>query len=207
MNNIKAELKKDWPKNRAIHLVFHGHSVPSGYFKTPVINTFDSYPFLALKKLKDIYPNALINMIITAKGGENSVDGEKRFEKEVLIHKPDVLFIDYALNDRDIGIEKSMDAMTKMVEKALATNVQVVLFTPTPHEDYSLLDDSNPYQPFAREIRLLATKHGLGLVDSYDVFKKKQSEEHSISKYMSQVNHPNKEGHQLVANEIIKLFE
>ncbi len=33
LKEIKLELKKEWPKNRTINLVFHGHSVPAGYFK------------------------------------------------------------------------------------------------------------------------------------------------------------------------------
>ena len=39
LNDIKTELTKEWPKNRTINLVFHGHSVPAGYFKTPIVNT------------------------------------------------------------------------------------------------------------------------------------------------------------------------
>ena len=107
---IKKELTKEWPGNRTINLVFHGHSVPAGYFKTPVVNTFDSYPYLLLKELKERYPHAVINVICTAIGGENSSAGAKRFDSDVLGHKPDVLFIDYALNDRGIGLEQSKEA-------------------------------------------------------------------------------------------------
>ena len=52
-----------------------------------------SYPHLVLKNLKEVYPYAAINTIITAIGGENSVDGEKRFKDDVLNHKPDILII------------------------------------------------------------------------------------------------------------------
>ena len=38
LQDIKMELKKQWPSNKRIHIVFHGHSVPSGYFKTPKVN-------------------------------------------------------------------------------------------------------------------------------------------------------------------------
>jgi len=100
---IKKELSKEWPENRTINLVFHGHSVPAGYFKTPLVNTFDSYPYLLLKELKELYPHAVINVICTAIGGENSSAGARRFESDVLVHKPDVLFIDYALNDRGLA--------------------------------------------------------------------------------------------------------
>jgi lysophospholipase L1-like esterase len=188
-------------------LVFHGHSVPSGYFKTPIVNTFESYPFLFFKQLKEIYPNAVVNVITTAKGGENSVNGEKRFKKDVLTHKPDVLFIDYALNDRVGGIEQSKKAMTKMIKAALKKHIKVILFTPTPHQNFNLLDTTNAYEPFAKEIRWLAKEYSVGLVDSYNIFREKLKEGHKVTEYMSQVNHPNKEGHQLVADEILKWFE
>lgn len=77
---IKTELKKEWPKNRTINLVFHGHSVPAGYFKTPLVNTFDAYPLQVLKMVKEKYPFAVINIINTSIGGENSLSGEKRFD-------------------------------------------------------------------------------------------------------------------------------
>ena len=36
--DIQAIMKTEWPKNRTVNLVFHGHSVPAGYFKTPTVN-------------------------------------------------------------------------------------------------------------------------------------------------------------------------
>src|SRR5690606_5862244 len=107
LQEIKMELEKKWPDNRTINLVFHGHSVPAGYFKTPVVNTLDAYPFQVLKGIKEHYPHAVINIINTSIGGENSISGAERFETGVLIHRPDVLFLDYALNDTGIGLETS----------------------------------------------------------------------------------------------------
>jgi acyl-CoA thioesterase I len=43
---LVAELKQQWPANRAITVACHGHSVPSGYFHTPVVDTFNAYPHL-----------------------------------------------------------------------------------------------------------------------------------------------------------------
>ena len=80
LSEIKIELTKEWPKNKTINLVFHGHSVPAGYFKTPVVNTLKSYPYQVLEQLKGLYPLAVINVINTAIGGENSINGEKRFK-------------------------------------------------------------------------------------------------------------------------------
>ena len=56
-------------------MVAHGHSVPAGYFKTPVVQTFDAYPHLPHKALNERYAHAVINVIVTVMGGEDSVSG------------------------------------------------------------------------------------------------------------------------------------
>lgn len=207
LQDCKIELKKEWPKNRTINLVFHGHSVPAGYFKTPVVNTFESYPFQLLKELKELYPYAVINIIITSIGGENSISGEKRFEADVLVHKPDILFIDYALNDRSIGLDKSAEAWSKMIEKATKKRIKVVLLTPSPDQSINILDSNNDLEKHSLQVKTLAKKYGVGLVDSYERFKQKVILEDSISHYMSQVNHPNEKGNLMIANEIMKYFK
>jgi len=207
LNGVKTELKKEWPKNRTINLVFHGHSVPSGYFKTPIVNSLQSYPFLVFKKVKEMYPYAVVNVIVTGIGGENSVSGQKRFKRDVLTHKPDVLFIDYALNDRMIGVEKSKAAMSKMIKAALKKGIKVILLTPSPDQNYNILDPNNVYEAYKNEIIGLAKQYNVGLVDSYSLFKNKIAAGHPVAGYMSQVNHPNEAGHQIIVNEIVKWFK
>jgi hypothetical protein len=46
LNETVELLQQKWPKNRTINIVFHGHSVPSGYLNTPTITTFRAYPML-----------------------------------------------------------------------------------------------------------------------------------------------------------------
>jgi hypothetical protein len=102
---IAEILLRHWPDNRTVNLIFHGHSVPSGYFRTPVVDTFGSYPFQTLSLVKERCPTAVVNCIVTAIGGEHAESGATRFASQVLCHRPDVLCIDYALNDRRIGLE------------------------------------------------------------------------------------------------------
>ncbi len=206
LDEIKAELKIEWPQNRTINLVFHGHSVPAGYFKTPIVNTFSSYPFQLLKELKALYPFAVINIINTSIGGENSISGEKRFKSDVLVHKPDVIFIDYALNDGSSGLDKSREAWEKMIRKSLKKDIKVILLTPSPDQRVDILEKNNVLEKHTKQIRNLSKKYGLGLVDSYDLFRQKVISGDSISVYMSQVNHPNEKGNLLIANGIMKYF-
>lgn len=206
LNEIKIELLKEWPENRAINLIFHGHSVPSGYFATPIVKTEAAYPLQTLLALKKIYATAVINSIVTAIGGENAVQGEQRFEKDVLSLKPDVVFIDYALNDRWIGLEKARQAWQNMIEKALKQGCKVVLLTPTPDTTEDILNDSSKLEQHSNMIAELAKKYNVGLVDSYGAFKSIAKNGEKIDFYMSQNNHPNEAGHQVVVKEIVKYF-
>lgn len=204
---IRVLLRQDWPANRTVNLVFHGHSVPAGYFKTPEVKTLESYPFLVLKELKGLFPNAVINAITTAVGGENSESGAERFEADVLIHKPDVVFIDYALNDRPIGLEAARIAWASMIQKAVERKIKVILLTPSPDLDVDILDSTTELEKHAAQIRALAKEYGVGLVDSYALFRQIAAAGQSLEPYMSQPNHPNGKGHSLIARAIVEYFK
>lgn len=207
LNDLKTEMRKEWPKNRSINLVFHGHSVPAGYFKTPVVNTLEAYPYQVLRALKAEYPFAVINIINTSIGGENSESGAKRFESEVLVHRPDVLFIDYALNDQGIGLERAKVAWEKMISIALKKGIKVVLLSPSPDQRINIQETNNVLEQHTRQIKNLTEKYGVGLTDSYELFRQKVLSGESISNYMSQVNHPNEKGHALIAGSIMRYFK
>ena len=207
LSEVKQELLKKWPDNKTINIVFHGHSVPSGYFKTPNVNTLAAYPHLVLEKLKEKYPYAVINTIVTGIGGENSVKGVARFKNTVLNHKPDVLFIDYALNDRRAGLEKAKEAWEYMIVKALKNDILVILLTPSPDTRVDYNNPENELIQHTKQIRLLAKKYNVGLVDSYKAFEFLYSDTEELKKHMAQINHPNKKGHELIAKEIIRYFE
>ncbi len=206
LSAIKAELIKEWPNNRTINLVFHGHSVPSGYFVTPDVKPLQSYPLLLLKELKKIYPFAVINIILTCIGGENAEQGAKRFKKQVLNHKPDVLFIDYALNDTGIGVETSRKAWEQMVKAALKKKIKIILLTATPDQRVDLLSKETDLQKICNQVVELSKEYKIGLNDNYTVFQQLVSSGEKIADYMSQVNHPNEKGHQLIVDGIMKYF-
>lgn len=206
LKEISFLLQQKWPDNRTINIVCHGHSVPAGYFKTPQVNTFEAYPHLLHKGLKNQFPYAVINVIVTAIGGENSESGAKRFENDVLACNPDIITIDYALNDRGIGLKKAKKSWTSMIELAKLKGIKIILLTPTADKRAQLDDPNDPLNLHAKQIRQLAKKYQIGLVDSYDLFKQYVKDGGDLNDLMSQVNHPNTEGHELVANELLQWF-
>lgn len=206
LDDLKMELKKEWPHNQTINLVFHGHSVPAGYFKTPVVNTLEAYPYQLLRQIKTRYPHAVVNVINTSIGGENSQSGERRFLTEVIPHRPDVLFIDYALNDRRIGLAEARKAWESMIGEALKRNIKIILLTPSPDQRVDLLTPGNELEQHTLQIEQLATAHGIGLADTYGLFKKQVQHGENVADFMSQVNHPNAKGHALIADELMTFF-
>lgn len=206
LENLRVQLGKKWPDNKTVNIVFHGHSVPAGYARTPVVNTLHAYPHLTLCGLKERYPNAVVNVITTAIGGEQSEQGAERFEAEVLTHRPDVLLIDYALNDRTIGLERSEKAWRQMIEAALGRGVKVILLTPTPDLSEDILAEDGRLAAHAGLIRRLAAEYHVGLADVYAAFRARAEAGEQISLYMSQVNHPNALGHSVAAAEILPWF-
>jgi CheY-like chemotaxis protein len=206
LREVRAELRRQWPKNRTINLVFHGHSVPAGYGRTPEVHKYDAYPSLVGQELQRLYPDAVINIIVTAIGGENSEQGAARFEKDVLPYRPDVLFIDYALNDRAIGLERSRRSMEKMIRAAQDRHIPVILLTPSADERVNLLQPGNELELFANQLRGLAAQYGTGLADSYARFRAVVEQGGDLHGYMAQSNHPNRKGHLLIAGEILRYF-
>ena len=204
--DITALLKKEWPGNRTVNIVCHGHSVPAGYFKTPTVDTMNSYPHLLHARLAERFPCAVINVIVTAIGGENSESGAARFDREVLTHHPDVLTIDYGLNDRRIGLEKARASWAAMIEMALAREIKVILLTPTSDDTANLDDPNDPLNQHAELIRSLARHYQIGLADSLAATKDHIRDGGQLQELMSQSNHPNRRGHDLVVTELLKWF-
>lgn len=206
---LVGRLWKTWPQNQSLTLVFHGHSVPAGYFATPRVQTFDAYPHLLHLALGGRFPDAVVNAVVTAVGGENAEGGAARFEREVLSHRPDLITLDYSLNDRELGFEKAKSAWKAMIEAALERQIPVLLLTPTPEvacflEPGGAADTT--LRQHAQQVRDLAAEYRVGLVNSLHAFDTHASAYGGLENLLSWVNHPNRAGHELVARELLRWF-
>lgn len=206
LHEVVAELSRQWPQNRTVNIVCHGHSVPAGYFRTPVVDTFNAYPHLLHRGLKERFPYAVVNVVVTAIGGENAEAGAKRFERDVLALRPDVVTIDYALNDRGIGLSRVETAWKAMIARAKASGAKVILLTPTPDTNAKLDDPNDPLNQHAEQIRRLARENSVALVDSLALFQARIHAGETLESFMSQGNHPNRKGHEIVAAGLLQGF-
>ncbi|OYV07336.1 MAG: lipase [Verrucomicrobiales bacterium VVV1] len=190
-SELLAAMDVKWPKNRVINLVFHGHSVPAGYQKTPDVRPFEAYPQLVFQGLKKAHPFAVMNCIVTAIGGEDSLSGAARFEKDVLCHQPDVIFIDYALNDRRQPLDKVEASWKSMIRLAKQRKIPVVLITPTGDSNAKLNDPADPLCQRAELIRKIAKDENVPLADVFAAWQAEVANGTPQTELRSQPNHPN----------------
>lgn len=206
---VLHELRQHWPRNRSVTIACHGHSIPAGYFATPRVDASNAYPRLLHDGLLQRFPFAVVNVVVTAIGGENSVQGAARFARDVLGFRPDVVTIDYAANDRGVGLAAAREAWTSMIRVALDAGTRVLLVTPvhdltqTPGRPAA---EAQPLRDHAEQIRALADEHGVGLVDAFADWTAYIAAHGELDDLLSWSNHPNRAGHERVARALLRWF-
>ena len=120
--------------------------------------------------------------------------------------RPDVVLIDYGLNDRGPGLERARTAWMQMITQSQAANVKVIVLTPTGDSSANLLNPEDKLSLHAEQIRRLAADHNTGLADSTYVYVAHLKAGGKIEDLLSHCNHPNRAGHELVANALMQWF-
>jgi acyl-CoA thioesterase I len=207
VQQLFAELTKEWPNNRTINFVFHGHSVPAGYHQTPGVKPFESYPFMVYQGLNTRFPTAVINAITTAIGGENSVQGAARFRRDVLSLRPDLVFIDYAINDTALPLDKVESAWRDMITVARRNHVPLVLLTPTGTVPHDLGDPTDPLSIRAELIRRLGREYDLPVADVSARWQEAVDAGTPKESLLSHYYHPNEAGHRIAAAAILSTID
>jgi lysophospholipase L1-like esterase len=207
LREVLDDLAKKYPDTPIVNIVCHGHSVPAGYFATPWVDTLRAYPHRLLATIKERFPFATPNVIVTARGGEDSVRGAARFRDEVLCHRPRLLTIDYGLNDLRVGLAAAHGAWCEMVEASLERGIKVILLTPTfTNQHFGETQLTRDWEEHAEQIRLIAETYQIGLADSHASWKRYLAEGGDLCNLLSHVNHPSALGHELVAAELAAYF-
>ncbi len=201
---LVADLDRTWPDNATINIVAFGHSVPAGYAATPVVDKRNAYPRLLEDALLDRHPHAVLNVITSAVGGENSDQGSARFSRDVLDHHPRMVLIDFGLNDRSLSLAKSMSNLEGMISKAREADICPVLLTPTWDMASNPSDPADALATQGEMIRQLGERTHTPVVDSLAAFAAFRGDRGQL---MAQSNHPNRKGHELVLQQLLRLFQ
>lgn len=167
------------------------------------------------------FPNAEVQEIHAAIGGTGSDLGVFRVERDVLRHKPDLLFVEFAVNDGGASPQRIWQAMEGIVRQTWAADPHTdICFVYTYRVGYEadLQQGLCPRAASAMEMladhyRIPSINFALKVVELHEakklVFQSDQPTEDGVVRFSKDGVHPLDEGHQIyadVAAEAVQRF-
>jgi lysophospholipase L1-like esterase len=215
----EADFLKDWTK-----IVAFGDSTTAPRGDLP------TYADLLQKELPGKGVDAWV--LNAGVGGNSTEDARKRFERDVLDHKPQVAIIQFGVNDSAIDVWKdppataprvalaryreNLEYFVDMLQKQTA---RVILMTPNPlrwTDKTKAMYGKPPYKPddptgfnvlllgYAEAVRQVAREKQVGLIDLYARYEVYDEQEgQSMDDLLLDGMHPNERGHRLAADLLL----
>lgn len=111
-------------------------------------------------------------------GGDRSVGGNSRFSRDVLVHKPTAMTVDFGMNDGayrafgDDTFKPYMDGLQGMADQAQAARIRVAWVTPQPLDNgeqgpTALVGYNQTLEKFSAGVGEIAGKNGGLFVDQF----------------------------------------
>ena len=220
-----------------ITIAFLGDSVTQGCFECyfddkgvqAVFHAKSAYPTRVKEILNILYPAAQINLINAGISGDNAVNGNNRFERDIAPYKPDLVVASFGLNDACGGKEKLKDytvALESIFGKVKNLGAecifvfQNIMDTKVSHnlkEDrekdlakfFAGIQNGGITDIYYKAAKETALKCGVKFCDIYSAWKKMEESGVDTTELLANYyNHPKREFHYYTAIKIIeKMFE
>lgn len=153
-----------------LNIVFFGCSLTWGANASDPQLT--SYRARVAEQFEARYPDAHFKFWDAAIGGTSSYLGVFRFERDVLSRRPDLVFLDFTLNDGHMGTdEESLGAYESLVRRTVteANCPGVLVFFPSAGE----IRDAGSVLPRDEAHRVIGAAYGCGIGDAVTLMRNK----------------------------------
>ena len=167
------------------------------------------------------YPGQ-ITWVNSGMSGRASNSGVANLSERVLAHNPDVVFLEFAINDSftayattdidyNITPRKSIDNLEAMIDaiRAARPDCEIILQTMNPAWNAPNGNQSGSIRPniatYYQGYRDVAADRGLTIVDNYTVWNVLRANEQSrFESYIADGTHPNSSGYQQLVTSAIR---
>ncbi len=175
-----------------INVVFLGGSITYG---ESAVNKADAYAGLTAEWLKETYGEDKVNYYNAGKSGTPSTYGVMRLERDVLSYEPDLVFVEFAVNDA-IN-EEATRAMESIVRTLAASEYNpYIVFLYTTHKNYTT-------EPMHHKI--IANFYGIPEISLKDaLYEVLDGKDPKVEGYFKDDVHPTELGHAVYANAVIE---
>jgi len=195
-----ARTRKELEDGCSVTLVSFGDSITAGY---AVRRGFPSFWKEALKKK---YPEASIDIVNSGTSGDTTLDGIAKLKWAVLSYHPDLVTINYGINDAFMGLplEEFKANFKEIAGTVKAEGAEVVLLSSqpleTPYYDKLVLNYYQTVEAVAKEL-------DVGFLDVYESWMERLKAGTPLSSFiLPGLDHPNEAGYKIVAESLMKLF-
>ena len=166
------------------------------------------------------FPNWKITFRNVGIGGDRSVGGNSRFARDVLLHKPTAMTVDFGMNDgsyrefSDQTFKPYMDGLQGMADQAKAANIRTAWVTPQPLDNdeqgkTALTGYNQTLEKFSEGVKAISEKNNGKFVDQFhpylnvlDAARSKESKYNRIT--AGDAVHPGPPGQALMAASILQ---
>jgi acyl-CoA thioesterase-1 len=193
--------RRDLESGCNVTIVAFGDSITAGYCVRR------GFPSFWEQMLAEKYPEASVEMINSGISGDTSLDGRARLDWAVLSYEPDLVTINFGINDCALGLDLEEFEMNfvEMVRRIRAgPNSEILLLSSQPLEtppyDRRVLD-------YYQAIERLAKQMDVGYVDVYGAWMRRVRAGTPLgSLILPGLDHPNEAGYKIIAEELMQLF-
>ena len=184
-----------------VTIVAFGDSITAGYAVRRGFPTF--WKDMLVQK----YPDVRIEIINSGISGDTTMDGLARLDWAVLSYEPDLVTINFGINDCVFGLgleefEANLVEMIRRIRAGPASEILLLSSQPleTPPYNRRVLD-------YYRAIERVAKEMDEGFVDVYGAWMERVRQGMPLSTLIIPgLDHPNEVGYRIIAEELMKLI-
>jgi lysophospholipase L1-like esterase len=196
------KIKEKMISGKDVKIVAFGDSLTQGWMVRKGYVDF-------VKEMLDVrYPKAKISMINKGIPGDTAEGGMDRLHVDVLEEDPDLVFIQFGLNDAYCGItsEKFKHTISSIVRRiSLDTHSEILLITSVPI--LSIPNEDRLAHEFYNRLMEVAANENIAIALVHEYWKKKVAEGLDFRPlYQFDNVHPTMEGYRLMAEAVMEFF-
>lgn len=211
-----ATFNLEWLNQKPIRIVAFGDSITKGF--RPGVDEVDAFPAQVEQTLNQAgLPVEVLNIGI---GGENTAQAKARL-KNVLAQQPQIVTIMYGANDSYIDKGKTEPRiriadyranLLYIVQELKKQQIKPILMTTNRYDAKHPVDGSGQHpnrmmDQYMATCREVATAEDVLLIDHQQRWIDAEKRGTDIEGWMTDHVHPNKKGHQEIANEILRVLK
>ena len=186
-----------------------------GYFGASITNgagassEFTKWRWLVHKWLQKEYPQSNLEHVHVVNGGTGSDLGACRLEREILSHKPALVFVEFAVNDggkEQEYIYRTAEGIVRQIWKADPTTEIIFLYTLAKHWVETYKEGKLPRAASAFEV--IAEYYGIPAIDvSYPAARKLNAGDITWDEFSIDTVHPKDLGYKIYGDHIIECMK